>query len=83
LGLRFTNAPGTFSFSAHHFSQSLLTSARHREDLKNENMVFLSLDGFVRGTGTASCGPDVFSQYQIDSSKPLAFSFAIFPVAAQ
>ncbi|MDR3313971.1 MAG: hypothetical protein LBS96_05890 [Oscillospiraceae bacterium] len=79
-GLRFTNAPGRFSFSAHNYTQALLTAARHQEDLKDEGQTFLSIDGYVRGTGTSSCGPDALDQYRFDCHEPLAFSFVMLAV---
>ena len=74
-GLRVTNAPGALSFSAHHYTQESLEAAQHQEDLRDEGLTFLSLDGFMRGSGTSSCGPDVLDQYRIDVSKGLEFEF--------
>jgi hypothetical protein len=76
-GVRITNAPGAFSFSAHHYTQESLEAAKHQEDLCDEGLTFLSVDGFVRGSGTSSCGPDVLDQYRIDLSNGLEFSFVI------
>jgi len=76
-GLRVFNAPGRFSFSAHQYSQESLEAAKHQEDLRDEGAVFLSVDGFVRGSGTSSCGPDALERYQIDLTNGLEFSFMI------
>jgi len=76
-GLRIFNAPGRFSFSAHHYSQESLDAAKHQEDLRDEGAVFLSIDGFVRGSGTSSCGPDALDQYRIDLMDGLEFSLMI------
>jgi len=76
-GLRVFNAPGKLSFSAHHYSQAELEAAKHQEDLSHDGPVFLSIDGFVRGSGTSSCGPDALDQYKIDISGGLEFSFMI------
>jgi len=76
-GLRLFNAPGKFNFSAHNYSQESLEAAKHQEDLRDEGAVFLSIDGFVRGSGSSSCGPDVLEQYQIDLTDGLEFSFMI------
>jgi len=76
-GLRIFNAPGKLSFSAHHYSQAALEAAKHQEDLSHDGPVYLSVDGFVRGSGTSSCGPDALEQYQIDLSKGLEFEFMI------
>ena len=37
-------------------------------------------DGFVRGAGTASCGPDTLEKYRIPFQAPLKFEFAVQPV---
>ncbi|MCR4616417.1 MAG: DUF4981 domain-containing protein [Clostridiales bacterium] len=79
-GLIFCNADRKLSFSAHNYSQKLLQNTRHQEDLHNEGTTFLSIDGFMRGTGTASCGPDVLPQYAIDYKNGLEFSFTAAPV---
>jgi len=76
-GLRVFNAPGKFSFSAHHYSQEELEAAKHQEDLTHGGPVFLSIDGFVRGSGSSSCGPDTLDQYRIELSDGLMFSFMI------
>ena len=76
-GLRVFNAPDTFSFSAHTYSQESLEAAKHQEDLRDEGAVFLSIDGFVRGSGSSSCGPDTLEKYLIDLTEGLAFSFVI------
>ncbi|MCL2445391.1 MAG: hypothetical protein FWD06_01300 [Oscillospiraceae bacterium] len=76
-GLRVTNAPGKLNFSAQHYSQASLTAATHQENLTDEGVVYLNIDGFVRGTGSASCGPDTLEQYRIDLANGLEFSFEI------
>ena len=40
----------------------------------------IDIDGFLRGTGTGSCGPDVLPQYTVDGRKELAYSFVIVPI---
>lgn len=79
-GILFTAVNDTFSFSAHNYTQELLIKAKHREDLRDENTTFVSIDGFVRGTGTASCGPDTLDKYRISAENGLGFSFAFSPV---
>ena len=52
----------------------------HRDDLHSENTTAIDIDGFLRGTGTGSCGPDVLPQYTVDGRKELAYSFVIVPI---
>lgn len=69
-----------FSFSAHNYSNKTLRKAKHLEDIRNDNLVCLNIDGFMRGTGTNSCGPNTLKQYRIDFKDELSFSFYIIPV---
>ena len=52
----------------------------HRDDLHSENTTAIDIDGFLRGTGTGSCGPDVLPQYTVDGRKELSYSFVIIPI---
>ena len=70
-----------FSFSVHHYTQDVLQKAQHREDLTDMNGTFLSLDGFVRGIGSSSCGPDTLPEYKIvTNDDPLKFTFVFEPI---
>ena len=79
-GLMFCNADKPFAFNTRHFSQRLLQNAKHQEDLKDENTTVINIDGFVRGAGSASCGPDVLEQYMVDASRGLEFKFTAIPM---
>ncbi|MCL2300160.1 MAG: hypothetical protein FWC27_08465 [Firmicutes bacterium] len=76
-GILVFNAPGRFSFSAHHYTQQELQAAKHQEDLTHGGPVYLSIDGFVRGSGSSSCGPDALEKYQIELKDGLEFAFMI------
>ena len=78
-GIRILNGKAPFSFTVRPYSNSSLRSAKHIENLKNENRVFLNIDGFVRGTGTASCGPDVLPPYELYIKDELEFDFWLSP----
>lgn len=79
-GLRFAALDKPFSFSARPFTQALLCDAKHREDLHDEHTTVLSIDGFIRGTGTSSCGQDTLPQYRISAKSGLSFRFSLSPV---
>lgn len=79
-GLAFLGAP-KFSFSAHDYTQKILCAARHREDVIHEDTTFVSIDGFVRGTGTASCGQDTLMKYRFVLDDTIEFRFAMKPIA--
>jgi beta-galactosidase len=65
-----------FSFSAHNYTQKSLHDAKHQEDLQFVDSTVLNLDGFMRGTGTNTCGPDTLEKYCVKTDKPLGFRFA-------
>lgn len=65
-----------FSFSAHDCLQSVLDSAKHQEEVTHENTTVLCIDGFMRGTGTNTCGPDTLPKYRVKTDKPLTFKFS-------
>ena len=45
--------------------------------MKLEDKITLNIDGFVRGTGSNSCGPDVLSKYDLHFKDELKFGFYI------
>ena len=79
-GICFVNCKNYFSFSAHNYTEETICNSRHIEDIKDDGVVSVNIDGFMRGTGTNSCGPDTLSPYKIDFKKELEFSFYIVPV---
>ncbi len=68
-----------FNFSVHHKTQSAINKAEHQEDLKDMNTTYLTLDGYTRGIGSSSCGPDTREEYRLDASEIMEFSFTIIP----
>ncbi len=64
------------SFSAHDYTQNACNKAKHQEELERSNTTFLCIDGFHRGTGTNTCGPDTLEKYKVKTTKPLTFKFA-------
>ena len=79
-GISFVNCDNYFSFSAHNYTESTICKSRHIEDITDDGVVSVNIDGFMRGTGTNSCGPDTLGKYKIDFKKELEFSFYIVPV---
>ena len=88
--LEITNADGKgvkifaedrFSFSIHPFTQNAIQKAKHQEDLCDMNTTVLSLDGWVRGIGSSSCGPDTREEYTKSAADGYALKFTIIPIA--
>lgn len=78
-GLCFAAADDYLNFNANHFTLNQLIKAAHIEDLPDTDTTFVSVDGFVRGTGSASCGPAPAKAYLIPFgyTKPLAYTFTV------
>ena len=72
-------ADESFNFSVHHFTQNAIEKAQHQEDLKDMNTTFLTLDGFTRGIGSSSCGPDTRKEYTGDASLGYTLGFTLIP----
>ncbi|MGN1201718.1 MAG: glycoside hydrolase family 2 TIM barrel-domain containing protein, partial [Eubacterium sp.] len=68
-----------FNFNANHFTLEQLKKAKHIEDLPDTDTTYAAVDGFVRGTGSGSCGPIPSKEHLIkfDYSHPLEYSFEI------
>lgn len=81
-GLKFTALYKYINFNANHFTLGQLKKAKHIEDLPDVDTTFVAIDGFVRGTGSGSCGPIPSKEHMIDFGylKPLSFSFEVEPV---
>ena len=69
------------------FEDDKFRRSYNTEELKAELMAdaarvstVINIDGFTRGTGTASCGPDVLPQFVVDGRKELEFSFYMMPL---
>ncbi len=68
-----------FNFSVHHQTQSAINKAQHQEDVHDMNTTYLTIDGFTRGIGSSSCGPDTREEYRLNAEKAMEFSFTIIP----
>ena len=66
-----------FAFNIHDYTQDNLYKAKHQEDIVTVDSSVLTIDGYVRGTGTNSCGPETLPPYVIDEESMLIFEFTI------
>ncbi|MCM1285896.1 MAG: hypothetical protein NC213_05015 [Acetobacter sp.] len=78
-GLKFTALERYINFNANHFTLEQLKKANHIEDLPDVDTIYVAVDGFVRGTGSGSCGPIPSKEHMIEFGyfKPLNFSFEV------
>ena len=72
-------ADDSFNFSVHHYTQAALNKAAHQEDIKDMNTTFLTLDGYTRGIGSSSCGPDTRAEYVRSAAEGFELSFTLIP----
>lgn len=82
LGLQFIAEEKPFNFNARTTTEDNLISAKHLEDVKVMELNNIIIDGFVRGVGSNSCGPDTRDKFKFILSKqnPFKFSFVIMPI---
>jgi beta-galactosidase/evolved beta-galactosidase subunit alpha len=74
----FATSNKLFNFSAHHYSVTDLDQAQHTYELKKRDEIYVHLDYQQHGLGTASCGPDVQTAYEL-ATDPFAFQFKLTP----
>lgn len=71
-----------FNFTVNNYTQDNLCKAKHSEDLIKQKMINLNIDSFIRGIGTASCGPDTQKNYKsiFTHGKQMRLLFRIEPI---
>ena len=76
--LKVNSTDNAFAFSCLPYTASELENATHHEELPPARRTVLCIYGAVRGVGGIdSWGSDVESEYQIDATKDIQFSFSI------
>ncbi|MDR3293627.1 MAG: hypothetical protein LBT20_05945 [Clostridiales bacterium] len=76
-GIRIKKIDAPLSFNATSYSTKRLTDAKHQEDLSEKTTTNIRIDGFVRGTGSNSCGPWTLKKYTVNMNRALVFGFVI------
>lgn len=72
-----------FSFSAHHYTPEMLTSAQHTYELGRDEKITLLLDGRMGPLGSNSCGPEPEENLRLYLKEETAFRFSFLPFDAQ
>ncbi len=75
----FISAESPFEFSATPYSDQVINSATHINELERGEGLTIHIDGYQAGVGTASCGPGVLPAYQLVDPR-YNFSFTIAPM---
>ncbi|MCP3738596.1 beta-galactosidase subunit alpha [Rossellomorea sp. BNER] len=65
-------------FSAHYYTTENIDKAQHPYELVKQDFITLNLDHKQHGLGSASCGPDVLSPYQLKNN-PFHFQIHLKP----
>ncbi len=72
-------AADSFAFNALQYSDHDIDKARHINELKPADRIYLNLDAAVLGLGGASCGPATLPQYRVQP-EATTLSYLIRPV---
>ena len=79
-GLMFLAESAPFNFGAKEYSDKALVGFRHREDIVTDPEVnYYSVDGFLGGVGSASCGPVTLPEYRLKCNRSYTYSFRMIP----
>ena len=79
-GLMFLADFAPFNFGAKEYSDQALAEFRHREDIvKDPEVNYYSVDGFMGGVGSASCGPMTLPAYRLKCNRSYTYSFKMIP----
>ena len=73
-------APEHMEFSVSRYSMQTLYRTMHEHELEADDCIYLKLDFFQRGLGTASCGPDTLEKYR-SKAGTCVFRFHLCPFA--
>ena len=71
------------NFQAHHYTQDQLVDCKHTWDIPQNAFTQVSVDGYITGIGSNSCGPATLDQYIIKADKPLSYTFNFKPFDAK
>ena len=69
--------------SALHFTADDLTQAQHPYELTKLDSTILTVNYRSQGTGNASCGPDILSEYCLWNDKAYSYEYTIVPYTTE
>lgn len=79
-GLLFELVSNPFNFNANPYTRYQIEKATHQEEVGKADTTCVQIDGFVRGTGSQSCGPQPEKYARPNLKKPLEYDFIIRPI---
>ncbi len=80
-GVRFIADEKPFCLNLNHYDERTLAKWKHIIDYRDEKATYVSVDGFVRGVGSNSCGPLPEKEYLIPEKETLRYSFMMAPIS--
>lgn len=80
FGLRISAFKKPFYFNAKPYSDRQLATFRHQNEIVCKDGISVNIDGFMRGTGSGSCGPQPLNQYLLPADRPYSFRFVLSPI---
>ncbi len=69
----------TFNFGAKNITDKALSKCKHQEDIKLEDVNYISVDGFMMGVGSNSCGPTPLKEHMLPADCQYTMTFDIVP----
>jgi beta-galactosidase len=78
-GLMFLADTAPFNFGIKTIPDYELEKCKHIEDIKDFGYKYVSIDGFMLGVGSNSCGPLTLPEYRLPTGKTYQMSFKIIP----
>lgn len=79
-GLSYEVAAKPFNFNATPYTRYQIEKATHQEEVGIADTTCVQIDGFMRGTGSQSCGPQPEAYARPNLKTPLEFDFVIRPI---
>lgn len=81
-GLAFYASGEAFNFNANKYTDKEIAEAKHDFELKESGKSVVRIDGFVRGVGSNSCGPDTRAEFRHVSTADIEYEFRMKPLFA-
>ncbi len=72
----------TFDFGVKKYSSQALATWKHREDIVTEDVNYITIDGYMGGIGSNSCGPRPMDEYRLKAKRSYTYGFKIVPFTA-
>lgn len=70
------------NFGVKRYLPESLAKWAHREDIVTENVNYVTIDGYMGGIGSNSCGPRPMEKYRLKTKRSYTYSFKLVPFTA-